>query len=109
VADPPLVPAKVRLAQADWDAYVAANDAFAHAALDLAAPGATIWVHDYHLLLLAQALRRRGHDGPIGLFLYVPFCASDMFSILPWAEDEPSHRQKGVLTVLSESACARSS
>ncbi|MSU89162.1 trehalose-6-phosphate synthase [Rhodobacteraceae bacterium 2CG4] len=32
-----------------------------------------IWVHDFHLLPLAQELRRLGVEAPIGLFLHIPF------------------------------------
>src|SRR5262249_41071885 len=31
-----------------------------------------IWVHDYHLIPIADALRRRGHNNRIGFFLHVP-------------------------------------
>ncbi|MBA3817489.1 MAG: trehalose-6-phosphate synthase, partial [Deltaproteobacteria bacterium] len=72
---------------ADWDAYVAANDEYAQHALELARPDATIWVHDYHLLLVARALRRRGHRGPIGLFLHIPFPSRELFECLPWASE----------------------
>src|SRR5579871_1783584 len=40
-----------------WDAYVTVNRAFAQAAVDQAAPGATVWVHDYQLQLVPQLLR----------------------------------------------------
>jgi trehalose 6-phosphate synthase len=52
--------------------------------MDLVGPDTPIWVHDYHLLLLAQSLRRRGHRGPVGHFLHIPFPGVDMFSLLPW-------------------------
>jgi alpha,alpha-trehalose-phosphate synthase [UDP-forming]/trehalose-phosphatase len=70
-----------------WKSYVAVNDVFADAACERAGPEDTIWVHDYHLLLLARALRKRGHRGRIGLFLHIPFPSHDIFSILPWARD----------------------
>jgi trehalose 6-phosphate synthase len=76
----------VQLADRDWTAYRAANAAFAGAATHLVGPQDTVWVHDYHLLLLGQELRQRGHTGPVGLFLHVPFPGPDIFFILPWAE-----------------------
>jgi alpha,alpha-trehalose-phosphate synthase [UDP-forming]/trehalose-phosphatase len=79
-------PARVRFVDAEWAAYVAVNEAFADAAASLVDPDVAIWVHDFHLLLLAGALRRRGHRGPIGLFLHVPFPGPDLFSMIPWAD-----------------------
>jgi alpha,alpha-trehalose-phosphate synthase [UDP-forming]/trehalose-phosphatase len=79
-------PSRVRFTDPEWEAYQAANEAFATAAMSLVDPDATVWVHDFHMLLLAGALRRRGHRGPIGLFLHVPFPGPDMFSMIPWAD-----------------------
>jgi trehalose 6-phosphate synthase len=79
-------PSRVRFHDAEWEAYEAANEAFAEAAMNLVDPGAAIWVHDFHLLLVAGAMRRRGHRGPIGLFLHVPFPGPDLFSMIPWAD-----------------------
>src|SRR5439155_6007890 len=42
-----------------WQAYVAVNRRYAEAAADAAAPGATVWVHDYHLQLVPMMLRER--------------------------------------------------
>jgi alpha,alpha-trehalose-phosphate synthase [UDP-forming] len=78
-------PARVRFSDDEWDAYVQANHAFAEAAGTLVGGGALVWAHDYHLLLVASALRRRGHRGPIGLFLHVPFPGADLFEMIPWA------------------------
>ncbi len=72
---------------ADWEAYVAANAAYARFARDLVAADAAVWVHDYHLLLVARALREAGHVGPIGLFLHVPFPARVELETLPWADE----------------------
>ncbi|HJZ85322.1 MAG TPA: trehalose-phosphatase, partial [Polyangia bacterium] len=80
-------PGRVRLSDQDWEAYRQVNQAFASVAVRLVGPKDTIWLHDYHLLLLAQRLRERGHEGPIGLFMHVPFPGPDVFFILPWAEE----------------------
>ncbi|HEU5060492.1 MAG TPA: trehalose-6-phosphate synthase, partial [Kofleriaceae bacterium] len=78
-------PERASFVEPDWESYRAANDAFADAAVSLVGPDAPIWVHDYHLFLLAQRLRERGHRGPLGLFLHVPFPGPDIWFILPWA------------------------
>jgi alpha,alpha-trehalose-phosphate synthase [UDP-forming] len=79
------MPSRVRFADDEWAAYEKANDAFAAAATALVDPDTAVWVHDYHALLVAQALRRRGHRGPIGLFLHIPFPCIDLLSMIPWA------------------------
>lgn len=71
----------------DWRAYVRANERYADHAAQLAAPTATVWAHDYHLLLVGAALRRRGHHGPLGHFLHVPFPPLDLLETLPWAAE----------------------
>jgi alpha,alpha-trehalose-phosphate synthase [UDP-forming]/trehalose-phosphatase len=80
-------PSRVHLAERDWTAYREANAAFAAAAARLVGPKDMVWVHDYHLLLLGQKLRERGHEGPIGLFSHVPFPSPDLFYVFPWAEE----------------------
>lgn len=79
-------PGRVRYNDADWEAYVEVNDTYARFASDLVAADGTIWVHDYHLLLLGEAVRRHGFGGPVGLFLHVPFPGPDVFETLPWCD-----------------------
>ncbi len=80
-------PGRVRYADEDWFAYVAANAEFAKHASDLVAPNGTVWMHDYHLLLAGRALRQRGFGGPLGLFLHIPFPQRDLLDTLPWADE----------------------
>lgn len=80
-------PGRVRFAHADWKSYVEANQAFADIARRLVGADATIWVHDYHLMLMGGRLRTAGHKGPIGFFQHVPFPGPDLFFILPWANE----------------------
>jgi alpha,alpha-trehalose-phosphate synthase [UDP-forming]/trehalose-phosphatase len=77
-------PSRVRYVDDEWTAYVLANEAYARLATRLAAPTATIWVHDYHLMLVGAALRHLGHQGPLGFFLHVPFPPRDVWETLPW-------------------------
>ena len=46
-------------------------------------PTTSIWVHDYHLLPLAKALRERGHENRIGFFLHIPFPPPEILTALP--------------------------
>ncbi len=67
-----------------WYAYVAVNDRFSRAVADAAAPGATVWVHDYHLQLVPKMLRAMRPDLRIGFFLHIPFPPQELFLQLPW-------------------------
>ncbi len=67
-----------------WDAYRAVNDRFARRAAEVAAPHATVWIHDYQLQLVPQMLRRIRPDVRIGFFLHIPFPPAELFNRLPW-------------------------
>jgi trehalose 6-phosphate synthase len=43
-----------------------------------------IWIHDYHLMLVGQELRKLGVTEKIGFFLHIPFPPLDIFVKLPW-------------------------
>jgi trehalose 6-phosphate synthase len=60
------------------EGYVPANERFARAvdsALDDQAHGALspVWIHDYHLFLVPELVRRRRPEARIGFFLHVPW------------------------------------
>jgi len=67
-----------------WDAYVAVNQRFADHLAELAPSDAVVWVHDYHLQLVPQMLRRRRDDVLIGFFVHIPFPPVELFMRLPW-------------------------
>ena len=67
-----------------WDAYRTVNRRFAQVAAAQAAPGATVWVHDYQLQLVPAMLREVRPDLKIGFFLHIPFPAVEIFAQLPW-------------------------
>jgi len=67
-----------------WDSYVAVNHRFAEKAAELAAEGATVWVHDYQLQLVPQMLRELRPDLRIGFYLHIPFPPAELFQQLPW-------------------------
>ncbi len=71
----------------NWTAYVDANQRFRDAVLARLEPGDSVWVHDYHLMLLPKMLRDASPDLVVGFFLHIPFPASDVFRILPRRED----------------------
>ena len=67
-----------------WDAYVTVNRSFAQAAVAQAAPGATVWVHDYQLQLVPRMVRAQRSDVRIGFFNHIPFPGYEIFAQLPW-------------------------
>ncbi len=67
----------------EWEAYKQANSLFCERITKIAKPGDTIWVHDYHLMLLPKYLRAVLPDTSIGFFLHIPFPHYDMFRLMP--------------------------
>src|SRR5688572_19081499 len=67
-----------------WDSYVTVNQRFADRAAEVAAEGATVWVHDYQLQLVPQMLRALRPDLRIGFYLHIPFPPTELFQQLPW-------------------------
>ena len=67
-----------------WNAYRDVNARFARATAEAAAPGATVWVQDYQLLLVPLMLREMRPDLTIGFFLHIPFPPVELFMQLPW-------------------------
>ena len=70
--------------KSSWQAYERANRTFCDAIVDVWEQGDTIWVHDFHLMLLPQMLRERLPDPTIGFFLHIPFPSIELFRLLPW-------------------------
>jgi trehalose 6-phosphate synthase len=66
-----------------WEAYREVNQAFADAAAELAPEGATVLVHDYHLLLVGGMLARRRPDLRSVHFSHTPFCDATAIRVLP--------------------------
>jgi trehalose 6-phosphate synthase len=67
-----------------WDAYQRVNRRFAARAAEVAAEGATVWVHDYQLQLVPAMLRELRPDLTIGFYLHIPFPPAELFQQLPW-------------------------
>ncbi len=82
----PLLHYRVDLAeylQTDFQGYRRVNEFFADRLGALLQPDDVIWVHDYHLMPLARALRRRGHGNRIGFFLHIPLPPPELLKTLP--------------------------
>jgi len=66
-----------------FQGYLRVNEIFARHLATLIRPDDRIWVHDYHFIPLAAALRRLGVRNRIGFFLHTPFPAPELFTMLP--------------------------
>lgn len=63
--------------------YRQVNRKFADEVLACAADDDFVWVHDYHLLLTAQAMRASGFTGAIGYFHHIPIAPADLLHAIP--------------------------
>lgn len=63
--------------------YIKINRLFAQRAAKRITPGASVWVHDYHLLLVASYLRPHAPKAPLGFFLHTPFPPWQVLQALP--------------------------
>ncbi|MFJ7246721.1 trehalose-6-phosphate synthase [Kitasatospora sp. NPDC098652] len=70
-----------------WADYRTVNARFARHISAQAAPGATVWLHDYNLWLVPGLLRRSRPDLRTGLFHHTPFPAPETFAGLPVAAE----------------------
>ena len=66
-----------------WEAYLDVNAQFARHLMRLLRHNDLVWVHDYHLIPLARALRKQGCRAPIGFFLHIPFPAAEVLAAVP--------------------------
>ena len=67
-----------------WDIYNRVNRKFAKVVAKNIRENDYIWIHDYHLLLLAKELRQMGIENRIGFFLHTPFPPPDIYVKMPW-------------------------
>ena len=73
---------------AHWAAYQDVNQRFADAVVDEATQSDPIvLVHDYHLALVPEMIRRRLPDATIVTFWHIPWAHVDQMRICPWLRD----------------------
>ncbi len=76
---------QVAFQQDEYAGYRAVNQAFAAALAPLLRNDDLVWIHDYQLLLVGEALRARGARQRIGFFLHTPFPPPPILAVLPRA------------------------
>ena len=68
----------------DLSAAISASTSISPTHLEkLLKPDDMVWVHDYHLIPLAKALRDRGLTESIGFFLHIPLPPPEIITALP--------------------------
>jgi len=70
----------------DLSGYLKVNDHFADVLCRYLKADDVIWVHDYHLMPLAQVLRNRGIKNRIGFFLHIPMPPPEVVAAMPHHE-----------------------
>jgi len=67
----------------DLSGYLRVNEHFADQLVHELKPSDIVWVHDYHLIPLAGALRARGLTNRIGFFLHIPMPPPEIIAAMP--------------------------
>jgi trehalose 6-phosphate synthase len=67
----------------DLSGYLRVNEHFADQLVKVLQPDDIVWVHDYHLIPLARALRARGLSNRIGFFLHIPMPPPEIITAMP--------------------------
>ncbi len=63
--------------------YEKSNELMCKTILEVYKPGDTVWIHDYHWMLLPALLRKAVPDARIGFFLHIPFPSFELYRLLP--------------------------
>jgi len=67
-----------------YEYYKNMNVRFFNSLAEMLKPGDTVWVHDYHLMLLPEMIREKYPSVKIGFFLHIPFPSYEVYRCLPW-------------------------
>ncbi len=80
-------PSLLEYRRADFEGYRAVNKLFAEQVARFVRDDDIVWVHDYHLIPLADELRKLGVGARIGFFLHIPLPTSALLTMLPHHEN----------------------
>jgi alpha,alpha-trehalose-phosphate synthase [UDP-forming] len=82
-----IFPERCRFDRAFWLAYREANAHYAELVATEARPGDLVWVNDFHLCLVPEAVRTGAVPVRIGMYWHIPFPPPSVFGICPWREE----------------------
>lgn len=70
-----------------WRAYIKVNQMYSDMICECLQDDDTVWIHDYHLMLLPQMIRKCKPGVSIGIFIHIPFPSFEIFRLIPWREE----------------------
>jgi trehalose 6-phosphate synthase/phosphatase len=76
-------PTYARYDEAYWEQYRKVNESFSLTLLESIHDDDTVWIHDYHLMLLPHLVRKASPKIRIGFFLHIPFPQFEIFRLMP--------------------------
>ena len=76
-------PSNVTYDENCWLQYKRVNEAFSESLLEVVHEDDILWIHDYHLMLLPNLVRKELPKIRVGFFLHVPFPQFEIFRLLP--------------------------
>ncbi len=78
------LPTRATYSAKAWDCYQSVNRRYAEVIVEETRADDYIWVHDYHLMMVAKELRAMEAPHRTGYFHHIPFPSLDIFLQLPW-------------------------
>jgi trehalose 6-phosphate synthase/phosphatase len=76
-------PSYAEFSSENFESYLTANTNFLNVILKNARRDDIIWIHDYHLLPLADMIRKEMPGMTIGFFLHIPFPSFEIIRLMP--------------------------
>ncbi|CAO3611616.1 unnamed protein product [Cunninghamella blakesleeana] len=76
-----------RIERKQWEIYKSVNQKYADIVISHYKDGDTVWIHDYHLLLVPAMVREKLPKARIGLFVHASFPSSEIFRVCPKREE----------------------
>ena len=81
------MPLLMKYKESWWDIYKEVNTVFCEETVKHAAERSIVWIHDYHLMLLPEMIKKSRPDLKVGFFLHTPFPSYEVFRALPNREE----------------------
>lgn len=78
---------RARFREDHWKTFCTVNRKFAERIAHDAAPGATVWMHDYNLWMVPASLRELRPDLRLAFFHHTYFPSADVFNVVPWRRE----------------------
>lgn len=66
-----------------WKCYKEINELIAKEVLETTEDGDSVWIHDFHLMLVPGLVKEKRPSLKVGFFLHTPFPSSEIFRELP--------------------------